>query len=71
MPGKILRRCTICKKFHASYLLVDPALGKLYLCPSCWKARSSSANTELTDANTTAPEVHVGSRPSLRISEER
>jgi len=37
--GKILRRCTICKKFHASYLVDDPELGKCYLCYSCWNAR--------------------------------
>jgi hypothetical protein len=36
---KILRRCTICKKFHASYLVDDPELGKCYLCYSCWKTR--------------------------------
>jgi hypothetical protein len=37
--GKILRRCTICGKFHASYLVDDPELGKCYLCYSCWTAR--------------------------------
>ena len=38
---KVLRRCTICKNFHASYLVEDPELGKCYLCLRCWKARSS------------------------------
>ena len=37
---KVLRRCTICKNFHASYLVEDPELGKCYLCLRCWKARS-------------------------------
>jgi hypothetical protein len=37
--GKILRRCTICGKFHASYLVDDPVLGTCYLCYSCWTAR--------------------------------
>ena len=41
--GKILRRCTICKKFHASYLVEDPQLGKCYLCYSCWKAREEKS----------------------------
>ncbi len=38
MAPKVLRRCSICKNFHASYLVVDPALGKGYYCYSCWKA---------------------------------
>jgi hypothetical protein len=41
MPAKILRRCTICKIYHASYLVDDPELGKCYLCLRCWKARSA------------------------------
>jgi hypothetical protein len=41
MTGKILRRCTLCKKFHASYLVEDPERGKYYLCYSCWKSRQS------------------------------
>jgi hypothetical protein len=39
--GKILRRCTICGKFHASYLVDDPVLGKYHLCYSCWKAKQA------------------------------
>jgi hypothetical protein len=39
--GKILRRCTICGKFHASYLVDDAVLGRCYLCYSCWTARHS------------------------------
>ncbi len=42
MSPKILRRCTICKKFHASYLVEDSQLGKCYLCYTCWKARQDS-----------------------------
>ena len=41
--GKILRRCTICKRFHASYLVEDPIFGKGYLCYDCWKARQEKA----------------------------
>ena len=39
MAAKILRRCTLCKRFHASYLVEDPERGKYYLCYFCWKAR--------------------------------
>lgn len=42
MSPKILRRCTICGNFHASYLVEDPALGKCYLCYKCWKDRQTS-----------------------------
>ena len=49
MPGKILRRCTLCKKFHASYLVDDPELGKCYLCYTCWKARFSAKEKQQTN----------------------
>ncbi len=48
MSAKILRRCTICKNFHASYLVEDPQLGKCYLCLRCWKARSLSSEKHPT-----------------------
>jgi hypothetical protein len=38
---KILRRCSLCKKFHAAYLVEDPELGEIILCYSCWKARKT------------------------------
>lgn len=37
--GKILRRCTICKKYHAAYLVEIPEFGKCYLCYAWWTAR--------------------------------
>jgi hypothetical protein len=37
--GKILKRCSICKRLGAAYLVNDPKLGKLLLCYSCWKKR--------------------------------
>lgn len=43
MSPKVLRRCSICKKFHAAYVVEDPQLGKLHLCLSCWKARQVNA----------------------------
>lgn len=42
MPPNVLRRCSLCKNFHASYLVEDPRLGKLYLCYSCWTARQAA-----------------------------
>jgi len=47
MSAKILRRCTICGKFHASYLVVDAAFGKGHLCYSCWKARQTTQPVQL------------------------
>lgn len=43
MSPKILRRCTICKRFHASYLVEDRNYGKCYLCYSCWESRQMKA----------------------------
>jgi len=42
MPPKVLKRCSLCKGFHASYLVQDPQLGTLRLCYSCWKARQTA-----------------------------
>jgi hypothetical protein len=36
--GKILRRCSLCGKYHASFLVSDFPGGKGHLCSSCWKA---------------------------------
>ena len=32
------RRCWVCGKFHASYLVPDGKGGKAHYCYSCWKA---------------------------------
>jgi hypothetical protein len=40
--GKILRRCDLCGKFHASYRVEDPRLGSLILCQNCWSRRAAS-----------------------------
>jgi hypothetical protein len=68
MSPRILRRCAICGKFHASYLVEDPQLGTCYLCLSCWKARisvsieqklvpaKSTDQTKRSDENTIIPE---------------
>ena len=54
MSPKILRRCMLCGKFHASYLVVDPAFCKGYLCYSCWKARQSAKTVPPIDQTTQA-----------------
>lgn len=48
MSGSILRRCTICKKFHASYLIQDTKLGECYLCYACWKSQIT-VNNQIVD----------------------
>lgn len=35
--GKILRRCSLCGGFHASFLVPELGAGKGYLCARCWK----------------------------------
>jgi len=51
MSPKILRRCTICRKFHAAYLVEDREFGKRYLCYSCWESHQAKAT--LVSENTT------------------
>ena len=39
MAGKVLRRCSLCKRYHVSYIVTDPITGsKAYYCYDCWKA---------------------------------
>ena len=38
MVKKILQRCSLCKNFHASYLVEDPHTGeRKILCYNCWR----------------------------------
>jgi hypothetical protein len=41
MPAKLLRKCDICKRWGAPFLVNDPLRGKLYLCYDCAKKRMS------------------------------
>lgn len=43
MSPKILRRCSICKKFHASYRVEHPQLGVLHLCTTCWSTTQAAS----------------------------
>lgn len=55
MAGRILKRCSVCMRFHASYLVDDPELGRLYLCSDCWHARQRALTpaTPRTDVPST------------------
>jgi hypothetical protein len=55
MSPRILRRCSLCQKYHASYLVTDVNLGKLYLCYTCWKARQADQPPSATPTNSTPP----------------
>ena len=41
MSPKVLRRCSVCGNFHASYLVPEREGGKGYYCYNCWMARFS------------------------------
>jgi hypothetical protein len=43
MTPAILRRCSICNQFHASYLVPGEQGETLYLCTSCWEKRFNPA----------------------------
>ena len=51
MAPKILRRCTIRKQYHASYLMEDSEFGKCYLCYSSWKSRQEKAESLSNELN--------------------
>lgn len=62
MPGKILRRCTLCNRFHASYI-VEIEDKKAYLCYDCWKAKQNElASVEVTNEK----EIPLGKQKSHR-----
>jgi len=42
--GKTLKRCSVCGRFHAVYLVEDEQLGKLILCSDCWKSRQADSS---------------------------
>jgi hypothetical protein len=73
MTRKILRRCSLCGKFHAAYLVPEHPGGKGYYCCMCWRATypicSASAldqgmegpsEPDATEPATVAPQQHGG-----------
>ena len=69
MPGAKLRRCAVCKKFHASYLVPDFEHGKGYLCYSCWKARLAAQESPASAASAEASPAPGESEPSSSSDE--
>ncbi len=66
--GKILRRCSVCGKFHASYLVPEHFGRPGYLCRTCWNALYAPAarrpdKTEPTQQTTEAPSAQQVSKP--------
>ncbi|MBN1372993.1 MAG: hypothetical protein JW987_13735 [Anaerolineaceae bacterium] len=43
--GRILKRCDVCKRFHAAYVVDDPLYpgGKANYCFKCWKKKFGDA----------------------------
>lgn len=56
MPRKILRRCSLCGKFHASYLVPNPDGGNSYYCSACWKATQTPGAGRTTQPAGATPE---------------
>ena len=58
MTRKILRRCSLCGKFHAAYLVPEHEGGKGYYCYACWKATypTRSSRHEPPDERTLQPD---------------
>jgi hypothetical protein len=46
MHGKTLRRCDLCGKFHAAYLVPKPQGGQMKLCRSCWTDTATQKNPQ-------------------------
>lgn len=57
MSSKILRRCTVCGNFHASYLVENPGQEKRYLCYTCWKAGQTPKPAQDTKPGAERPDV--------------
>ena len=57
-----LRRCSICGKFHASYLVPDGEGGNLHYCYSCWKAQQAARfpETPYKQANQSGEQAETG-----------
>lgn len=57
MAGQKLRRCSICKRFHAAYLVPELGRDNGHLCYECWLAWQSDAamRARLTSRANDAP----------------
>jgi hypothetical protein len=50
MSPKVLRRCDVCGKFHASYLVPDFQGRPARLCYDCWKGLYAAPQREEAEA---------------------
>jgi phospholipase/carboxylesterase len=47
LSPKILKRCTICQRFHATFMVNDSQFGgKAYLCAECFQKRAAAGKQE-------------------------
>jgi len=56
MTPKILRRCDICGRFHASYLVPADDGPPRYYCYDCWKARFETSASLPDEEKSTSPD---------------
>lgn len=50
MSPHVLRRCDVCGRYHASYIVPDEARGgKAYYCYDCWKAKFGGMPSPASD----------------------
>ena len=66
LAGKILRRCSICKRFHASFQVETPD-GTVSLCYTCWKARQDAAAEDPKGLNWRVLSPSEYSRSTFRV----
>jgi hypothetical protein len=69
MAGKILRRCSLCGKFHAAYLVPEHHGRKGYYCYACWKA-TQAARPLTSQVDTAAPSEADEHRQGLNGKEK-
>jgi hypothetical protein len=71
MPGRVLRPCDSCKRYHASYIVFDPKLGgKAYVCYDCWAAEYAVRPPSAPAQEGAGPGEPVETEPSDREEDE-
>lgn len=71
MPRNVLRRCDLCGRFHASFLVPESGYGKGYLCSSCYKVWQAAHPPPIPGGEEDRPEGRDPSRrdPAARPTE--
>jgi hypothetical protein len=70
MTKRILRRCTICQKHQASYLVHDSQLGSGYLCYTCCQARQAASGISSPEQNAGPVDEQAKTRPISQSNEQ-